>query len=230
MLHSFNQLMAAHAKAFKSIVPFCPETDSIKKLDLSETNSQLTPEVFNDTTRFSDFITQQLQNARYGIGGYLENRTVYSRSRVFDGVNNEPRTLHLGVDIWGAANTAVMAPLAGSVHSKGYHPEYGNYGATLLLQHQIAGVVFYTLYGHLSKKDLEMEPGMAIDAGTPFAHFGVPEENGYWPPHLHFQVIIDLQAHKGDYPGVCSPSQRDFYQQNCPDPTLFLSHLIAHSS
>ena len=46
-----------------------------------------------------------------------------------------------------------------------------------------------------------MNEGDRIKAGDIFAEFGIPAENGHWPPHLHFQLIADLQGWKGDYPG-----------------------------
>ncbi len=55
------------------------------------------------------------------------------------------------------------------------------------------------------------------------ARFGGPEENGHWPPHLHLQVVLDMGGWKGDYPGVCSDSELDFFLGNCPDP----SHVFA---
>jgi hypothetical protein len=48
-------------------------------------------------------------------------------------------------------------------------------------------------------------------------------ENGNWPPHLHFQLIIDMQGMKGDYPGVCKFSERERYLANCPDADLLLN-------
>jgi murein DD-endopeptidase MepM/ murein hydrolase activator NlpD len=228
MFHNFQTLIKNNNIRGENIVPFHPDTDRIKSLNLSDTNPLLTPDVFNHTKRFAGFIEEHLQGARYGIGGYMENRTVYSRSRVFDGTS-EPRTLHLGVDIWGAPGTPVMAPISGILHSKGNHPEYGNYGATLVMQHQIEELIFYTLYGHLSERDLILEPGTLIPSGSTFAHFGTPKENGHWPPHLHFQVILDLQGASGDYPGVCAISERDFYQQNCPNPAIFLPEMVVHA-
>jgi murein DD-endopeptidase MepM/ murein hydrolase activator NlpD len=97
------------------------------------------------------------------------------------------------------------------------------------MQHQIEDLIFYTLYGHLSERDLILEPGTLIPSGSTFAHFGTPKENGHWPPHLHFQVILDLQGASGDYPGVCAISERYFYQQNCPNPAIFLPDLVAHA-
>ena len=66
--------------------------------------------------------------------------------------------------------------------------------------------------------------GQIIPAGKQFATFGVKEENGYWPPHLHFQLIFDMEGMMGDYPGVCQFSKSVLYLENCPDPALILKH------
>jgi peptidoglycan LD-endopeptidase LytH len=50
-------------------------------------------------------------------------------------------------------------------------------------------------------------------------------ENGNWPPHLHFQLIADMEGWKGDYPGVCKYSEREKWLGNCPDPDLVLDLL-----
>jgi peptidoglycan LD-endopeptidase LytH len=219
-------LLEKYRPDFYPVVPLL-DGEKVIPFNLSETNTELTPEIFGDTDLFSAYINFLLQTggARYGIGGYLENRKVYARSRVFDAgeTNEESRTLHLGVDIWGKAGTPVMAPLDGIVHSTGNHPEYGNYGATIILQHELEGLPFYTLYGHLAFADLQKKVGDFVQAGQEFAHFGPPEENGHWPPHLHFQVIADLEDNLGDYPGVCAVSKRDFYSLNCPDPHYILN-------
>jgi hypothetical protein len=47
-------------------------------------------------------------------------------------------------------------------------------------------------------------------------------ENGNWPPHLHFQLIRDMQGWKGDYPGVAKFSERQQWLDNCPDPDTIL--------
>ncbi len=220
-----QRLLEKYRSTFHPVVPL-KVGEKVIPLNLSETNSKLTPEIFGDTDLFSAYINLLLQigGARYGIGGYLENRKVYARSRVFDAAasSDEPRTMHLGVDIWGKAGTPVMAPMDGVVHSTGNHPEYGNYGATIILQHELEGMPFFTLYGHLAFADLQINVGEPVLAGQTFAHFGLPEENGHWPPHLHFQVILDLEGNWGDYPGVCAPSKVEFYKENCLDPGLFL--------
>ena len=100
----------------------------------------------------------------------------------------------------------------------------GDYGATIILKHVLEGVTFHSLYGHLSVADLE---GLNVDApvaaGQIIAHFGPLNENGHWPPHLHFQLIMDMEGKMGDYPGVCRYSERARYLANCPDPNLILA-------
>ncbi len=81
----------------------------------------------------------------------------------------------------------------------------------------------FGLYGHLNLASLDgLMEGQFIPMGKQFARFGVKEENGNWPPHLHFQLMFDMQGLKGDYPGVCQFSKREQYLQNCPDPALIL--------
>ena len=135
----------------------------------------------------------------------------------------EPCRLHLGVDIWGPAKTPVYAPLEGIVHSFAFNDAFGDYGATLIVQHVISGFIFHTLYGHLSLASIqEKQEGQTITRGEWIAAFGEPAENGQWPPHLHFQIIIDMQGMKGDYPGVCRYSEREEFLANCPDADLIL--------
>ena len=135
----------------------------------------------------------------------------------------EPRRLHLGIDIWGPAGTPVFAPMGGMIHSFAFNSHFGDYGATLILLHQLDGLPFYTLYGHLCLKDIaNISPGQYVNRAQEIAHFGLPQENGHWPPHLHFQIIIDLGMYEGDYPGVCRYSEREYYLNNCPDPDMIL--------
>lgn len=219
---AIEDLLIRH-QPFHPVVPF-DKGDKIIAMDFTDNNSELTEEILSDEDAFVHFMYMKLQNegARYAIGGYDEHRTLYKRSDLFDG-SDEPRRLHLGVDIWGRPHTKVMAPLHGIVHSMGTNDRFGDYGPTIILSHQLDGQVFHTLYGHLSLNSLkDFEPGNTIMAGDVFAEFGMPNENGHWPPHLHFQLIIDLEGKKGDYPGVCTFSEREKYLANCPDPDLIL--------
>lgn len=220
-------VLKKHHAAFHPVVHFNATKEKICLLDFTENNNELDENILAHTNRFIQYINEKLQQAgaRYGIGGYGEHRTVYSRSKVFDATSpgEEPRRLHLGIDIWGKPHTAVMAPLNGIVHSFAFNNNFGDYGATIILSHRLDELSFHTLYGHLSLNSIKnLHGGERIEKGDVFAEFGIPMENGHWPPHLHFQIIIDLQGWEGDYPGVCKFSEREKYLDNCPDPDLIL--------
>ncbi len=238
---SLASLLKENASFFSPVVPFLPGKDKLLLLDFTAANQELTGNVLQDTRLFIQHINHQLSGAgaRYGIGGYAEHRTVYSRSKLFNSsevtnrVQNlshnmgeevaEPRRLHLGTDIWGQPHTAVMAPLDGIVHSFAFNDAFGDYGATIILTHQLEGISFYTLYGHLSLNSIRnLQEGELILKGDILADFGIPSENGQWPSHLHFQIINDLRGGKGDYPGVCKFSEKEIWLGNCPDPNLIL--------
>ncbi|MDB5231133.1 MAG: Peptidase [Chitinophagaceae bacterium] len=211
---------------FHPVIKFDRAKDKLLLLDFTASNKELTGEIIDNTTHFSLYINEKLNksNARFGIGGYLEHRTVYGRSKVFSGADGEePRRVHLGIDIWGQARTEIFTPLPGIIHSFAFNNQFGDYGATIILQHQIEQHVFHTLYGHLSLKDIEtIYTGKEISAGELIAHFGIPAENGHWPPHLHFQIITDMEGNTGDYPGVCKFSEKEKYAVNCPNPDIIL--------
>lgn len=221
------QVLKQQRRNFFPVVPFDPAKDKLLSLDFTAGNKELADDVLLHTDQFICYINNKLKNAgaRYGIGGYAEHRTVYSKSIVFDGANtgDEPRRLHLGVDIWGKPHTAVIAPLDGIVHSFAFNNNFGDYGATIILTHILDGITFYTLYGHLSLNSIKnLSEGELIKGGDIFAEFGIPSENGHWPPHLHFQIIIDINGWKGDYPGVCKYSEKEKWLANSPDGDLIL--------
>ena len=206
---------------FHAVVPFDPAVDQLAAINLTASNTLLTEELVADTVAFSVYIQDERHRraCRYLIGGSGEHRTIYGRSAVFDH-GEEPRRLHLGLDIWGEAGTPVMAAMDGSVHSLAFNNQFGDYGATIILEHEWRGYRFYSLYGHLALADLKLQVGQRVAAGTVFAHFGIPRENGGWPPHLHMQLIEDIEGQSGDYPGVCRYSEKGRYLANCPDPDL----------
>lgn len=220
-------VLKKNQSSFAPVVPFNAEKDKLVLMDFTSTNATLTTDIFDDTDAFSEYVEDILEEAgaTYGIGGYGELRTVYSRSKLFDSadVYEEPRRLHLGIDIWGKAGTPVFAPFGGMIHSFKFNDNYGDYGATLIVSHQLDGFSFYTLYGHLALADIEKATeGQYVNRGQQIATFGLPAENGHWPPHLHFQIILDMGYKEGDYPGVCKYSEREKYLANSPDADIIL--------
>lgn len=226
LLEKFEAWLLKESGNISKVVDFNPLHDRLLPMDFTSANTELTDTILDDNAVFSAWVTQKIadNNCRYGIGGYNEHRTIYRRSAHFD-TSEEPRRLHLGVDIWGAAGTPVYNFFDAEVHSFKYNSLYGDYGATIILKYNLNGLIIYALYGHLSLASLEgLAVGQHLAAGKRFAAFGVPDENGHWPPHLHFQLLFSMQGLKGDYPGVCQFSKKKLYLSNCPDPGHILSH------
>ena len=125
--------------------------------------------------------------------------------------------------------TEVHAPLAGTVHIKANNADELDYGPMLVLRHETpAGAGFFTLYGHLSVAGTsEVSEGQAVTAGERIATLGGPPENGNWPPHLHFQIILDLLDRGRDFPGVAYPSQRETWLALSPLPSMFFPQVHA---
>jgi peptidoglycan LD-endopeptidase LytH len=215
----------AHPDAIGKVVDIDLQRDKLYPLDLTLSNTDLTAELVSDTASFSQYVDNRLvaNECRYAIGGYMEHRSIYNRSELFS-AEGEPRRLHLGVDIWGPAGTPVYAPMAGTVHGFADNNNFGDYGPTIILQHQLDGFTLYSLYGHLSRASIGgLAVGDVIKKDQQIATLGNIDENGSWPPHLHFQLMLDIGEAKGDYPGVGYYSRKDEYAQNIPDPELVLN-------
>ena len=189
-------------------------------IDLSPENEKLSS--LANAREFENYVETILgeNNAKVGYGGYLEKRNLYQRSAIFNLAN---RNIHIGLDLWTHAGTEVLAAADGIVHSFKNNKGLGNYGPTVILEHAIENCIFYTLYGHLSVGSLaNLEVGKRFSKGENIATLGDSSVNGDYAPHLHFQIIKDIQGNFGDYPGVCSATNLEFYKQNCPDPNLLL--------
>mgnify|MGYP005749634473 CR=1 FL=1 len=202
-------------------------TENILPLDFTEENEALQKVNLSNTAELDHYVFGQLSKAgkKYGIGGYLEKRAIYRRSENFLTEAEDYRNIHLGVDIWTSAGAKIYAPFASKVHSFQDNPGFGNYGPTIILEHNLEGKTLYSLYGHLALEDLlGLELGQEFQAGDIFCQVGPFPENGDWPPHLHFQLIWDMGGNWGDYPGVAAEKDLGFYRENCPDPNWILKY------
>ena len=111
--------------------------------------------------------------------GYAEDRSLYTQP-LFAPEGEEPRTVHLGLDIFAPMGADVFAPLEGRVHSFRINDNPGDYGPTIILEHAAGGEKFNTLYGHLSRDSLKgLKRGDAF-MGIP-SHMGGPYGNAYAP-------------------------------------------------
>lgn len=194
-------------------------------LDLSPLNPELQQFNIADANEFETYINYHLKNANASVayGGYNETRNLYKRSTVFTDPNTEERNVHIGLDLWTKSGTAVLAALDGKVHSFQYNNNLGDYGPTIILEHQLEHHFFYTLYGHLSLESIaSLQVGDFFNKGQQLATLGEAIVNGDYSPHLHFQIIKNIEGNFGDYPGVCSNNKLGYYLDNCPNPNLLL--------
>lgn len=225
---NLEELLKKTFTEFTSVLAISDQQSVYISIDLSVNNHELAKQLHSTSTSddWEKYITQFLQSnkKKVAFGGYLEHRFLYERSTYFTQEDNEnKRNRHLGIDLWCPAQTGVLAPLDGIVHSFGNNKNHGDYGPTIILEHHIENVIFFTLYGHLSLESIQaIELGDFIKKGQEFAQLGTSRVNGDYAPHLHFQLIKDIGDNLGDYPGVCSVEEMDYYKVNCPDPNLIL--------
>jgi murein DD-endopeptidase MepM/ murein hydrolase activator NlpD len=203
-------------------------------IDLSNSNPELLQLNTSSSSELNDYIQKHLHkhNAKVAYGGYLEVRDIYDRSNQFHCEDEyRKRNIHLGVDFWCEAGTSVLAVLRGKVHSFQNNRNIGDYGPTIILEHYIQGETFYSLYGHLSLESLEnVHVGQEVEDGEVIGYVGATDINGDYAPHLHFQIIEDIQGLYGDYPGVSCRENIEFYKDNCPDPNMLIRFLKSPSA
>lgn len=194
-------------------------------LDLSVTNQELVEFKPENAAEFEQFISDYLErnNATVAFGGYIEGRALYQRSTIFKNDSIPERNIHIGLDLWTKVDTSVLAPLDGKVHSFKNNIGLGDYGPTIILEHEVESEIFYTLYGHLSLESIEnLKVGTFFNKGQKIGNLGNSAINGDYAPHVHFQIIKNIESYFGDYPGVCNTNDLNFYIENCPDPNLLL--------
>jgi len=224
MSSALTAALTAHRGRFLPVIPFNLSAGGVVIFDFTATSTDFAQIDINDVAGFSERLFERIADSDLpvGVGRYNETRVIYRHSPLFDG-EIERRSIHLGIDLFVMDGTEVMAPLPAHVHSVADNTGLGNYGPTVILEHELGGIRFWTLYGHLGRHSVvRLKMGQTLDAGEEFAVVGDHPENGNWPPHLHFQIMADLEGHSGDFPGVAAPSERERWLEICPDPNLIL--------
>ena len=208
------------------------------------------PDDYGDPKKFTRQIWNRMDEAgvQIAIGGYNHARPVYGGDAFRIPSNNgyEWRTVHIGLDVFMDAETPILAPLDGEIHSFANNTAQYDYGPCIVLKHEIkiekskfkiqndadtdvepflnsefVILNFYTLYGHLTEDSLSgLSVGKKLKKGEQIGKMGNYPINGNWPPHLHLQIITDMLDFRGDFNGSCRPSQRDVWLSISPDANL----------
>jgi len=153
----------------------------------------------------------------FSVGRYNEVRCIYNQS-LFGGLRN----IHVGIDLGAPVGTSVHAFVGGEVFAFANNDQDGDYGPTLVTRHLLEGEVVWALFGHLSCASLEgKKVGQGVAAGEVLGWVGCEEENGGWPPHVHFQ-LSRVEPVGADLPGVVTVDQREQALRDYPDPRWVL--------
>lgn len=222
--------LKANAASFASVLATDLRTEPSLVFDLSISSPLISGE---QSENVEPKLTRRLFEAmaeagvKVGVGRYDEARLLYTSSLFANNLapTEERRMIHLGIDLFAEAGTAIHAPLVGTVHAFADNNAPLDYGPVIILRHETdEGDEFFTLYGHLSRASLEgLEVGQEIAKGQRIAMLGTPEVNGGWTPHLHFQIITDLLDAGTDFIGVCYARERKVWLSFSPDPNLMLN-------
>ncbi|MBD3664097.1 aminotransferase class III-fold pyridoxal phosphate-dependent enzyme [Sulfitobacter sp. TSTF-M16] len=161
------------------------------------------------------------------LGYYLEPRLIYTAPafRLGPWKASNRRTVHLAVDVFAPAGTALHAPLDGEIAAIENRTGNLDYGGVIVLRHVTPdGDAFHTLYGHLDPACLDtLKPGDKVKRGAVFCHLGDRHQNGGWAPHLHLQLALTIDGIGDDWPGVCDPDDIALWEAVCPNPAALLN-------
>jgi murein DD-endopeptidase MepM/ murein hydrolase activator NlpD len=160
----------------------------------------------------------------YGIGKYNEARPdMYTTELFKSGI--QPRNIHIGVDLAAPVGTPVHAFFAGEIFLAGINPAAGDYGGTVITQHQLGSLKIWALFGHLSHASVAgKKPGEKVNAGDVIGWLGNKLENGGWNPHVHFQLSLE-KPEKCDLPGAVTKDDLAHALEVYPDPRLVIGPL-----
>lgn len=218
-------ILARNQEAFGLVLPYKFQRGKVYVLDISKDSGTMDNVDIKSTEallKHSREVREE-SGADLVVGRYLEDRNIYKRGEHYQG-QIEARSVHLGQDLMVPAGTEVFAPIEGKVHSFKDNNLTADYGPTVILEHQLEGLKFYTLYGHLSRESLKtLKVGQIIKKSQQIASVGQPFENGGWPTHVHFQIIDDMRGEVGNFKGVIEPSKVALYAKRCPNPNLILN-------
>jgi 4-aminobutyrate aminotransferase-like enzyme/Ser/Thr protein kinase RdoA (MazF antagonist) len=223
-----REWLRAQSKSFAPVLGVDLRTEPTLVLDLGIASPLVHGDPAENTEpKLTPRIAAVMREAgvRVAVGRYDEPRLLYT-APFFGGERptSERRTIHIGLDLFADAGTAVYAPLDGVVHAFANNAVPQDYGPVIMLRHETSsGDELFTLYGHLSGASLDgIAIGQRIPRGERFATLGSPNENVGWTPHLHLQIITDVLGWDTDFPGVAPQSQRAVWRSLSPDPNLIV--------
>ena len=107
---------------------------------------------------------------------------------------------HEGLDLFALHGANVYACADGEVYEADF-PKDDPYGLHVRIRHEAPGVVYHTVYAHLS--DIFVQPGQKVTAGE---RIGLADNSGNsFGAHLHLTLKVDGQKTPGYPAGIVDP-------------------------
>ena len=198
------------------LIPEVPDISNISFENIIDLPDNVYVHDFESNNKF-----QKTSNS-FSIGRYNEKRPNMYEGDLFEKTN---RFIHMGIDIGAPVGTPVLSFYDGEIFLFKYNDQKLDYGYTIITKHQINGQNIYALYGHLSNSSIKNKKiGQKIHSGEVLAFLGSEDENGGWPPHVHFQLSL-IKPEECDLPGVVSEEDHDIALKIFPDPRMVLGKI-----
>jgi len=158
--------------------------------DFSSANPIVSQYDAADFERFQQLVFSELASTgkNWGVGRYLEERRLLLTP--YPQMQAEGRFFHVGLDIVVPQGWPLYAPLSCVVVEADFDTGLGNYGGYVKLRHELGGVIFYSLYGHLDTRHV-VKAGERLEAGQQLGNIGADQSSGGWFTHTHLQVITE---------------------------------------
>lgn len=122
-----------------------------------------------------------------GVPAGQLSKPMHSRDFVLTSAFRTPeRPGHRGIDLGGDDGAPIYAMAAGVVTESGPASGFGHW---IVIDHQIDGELYSTVYGHMWADGLHVQAGDVVEAGQ---HIGdVGNDGQSTGPHLHFEMWED---------------------------------------
>ncbi len=198
------------------LIPKMPDISHISFENIIDLPNNVYVHDFESNNKFQDTLNS------FSIGRYNEKRPNMYEGDLFEKTN---RFIHMGIDIGAPVGTPVKSFYDGEIFLLKYNDQKLDYGYTIITKHKFEDQNVYALYGHLSNSSLKNKKiGQKIHSGEVLAYLGSEEENGGWPPHVHFQLSL-IKPEECDLPGVVSEENHDIALKIFPDPRMVLGKI-----
>ncbi|KQQ92564.1 hypothetical protein ASF62_11975 [Leifsonia sp. Leaf325] len=97
-------------------------------------------------------------------------------------------TFHKGMDMNPGVNTPIQAVASGTVVEISA-TDNGGLGVYAVIEHEVGGESFRSVYAHMTEGSLRLTPGQAITVGDIVGNVGNSGQST--GPHLHFEIHVN---------------------------------------